>query len=220
MTRRSAVELFFGRYGESVTVNGVKLSAMIRPLSYKSTAGLKLPVEFYDDLHYLYMGPAAEKPSAGGTLACKGTDYSVKRTGTVTAGGAEIYAWAVLSVLPPEADTEVYIESGGVKIASAGSYTAYDALSVDAVTPFGENMPCSVAGGAASYTVKLYNVIPEKDADVYSAENFSVVIKRGGFKTVYSGCMTKNIEAGGGVADRAQLSVEVLAAAVSRGKEG
>ena len=220
MTRRDTVELFFSRYGENVSVNDAKVCALIRPLSYKSGAKLNLPAEFYDDLHYLYMGPVSEKLTVGGNITGKNTNYAVKRTDTVVLGGKEIYVWAVLSALAPDADKEVYIESGGVKIAVADSYTVKDMTDTIAVTPFGESAPDSIADGAASYLLELTNVMPESGANLHSIKDFSVVICRSGYKIIYSGCRTKNITETGGASNRAKISMEILAACRDSKKEG
>lgn len=219
MTRRDTVELFFSRYGENITVNGEKICALIRPLSYKSGAKLNLPAEFYDDLHYLYMGPVSEKLTVGGTVTGGSRNYAVKRTDTVVLGGEEIYVWAVLSALAPDADKEVYIESGGVKIAAADSYAVKDTADVSAVTPFGESAPNAIADGAASYLIELTNVMPENGTDLHSIEDFSVVISRKGYEIIYSGCYTKNITESGGASNRAKISMEILAACRVNKKE-
>lgn len=122
------MEIFLERYGESVSVNDTKISAVIRPLQYKSGAKLNLPTEYYDNLHYLYTGPAAQKLSIGDTLAAAKRSYKVKRADTVLMSGEELYVWAVLKALSPDADIEVYLEAGGVKAAVADSYTVEHAL--------------------------------------------------------------------------------------------
>ena len=212
MTRRATVELFFSRYGENVSINSVNVSALIRPLSYKSGAKLNLPAEFYDDLHYLYMGPVSEKLTVGGTITCESRDYAVKRTDTVVIGGEEIYVWAVISPQAPDADKGVTIESGGAKTAVADSYTVEDTADVSAVTSFGESAPSAITDGSASYLIELTNVIPESGTDLHALTDFSVIIGRKGYNIVYSGCRTKNITETGGASNRAEINMEIIAA--------
>lgn len=212
MTRRATVELFFSRYGENISLNGVNVSALIRPLSYKSGAKLNLPAEFYDDLHYLYMGPVSEKLTVGGTITCGSRDYAVKRTDTVVIGGEEIYVWAVINPQAPDADKEVTIESGGAKTAVADSYTVKDTADVSAVTSFGESAPNAITDGSDSYLIELTNVIPESGTDLNTLADFSVIIGRKGYNIVYSGCRTKNITETGGASNRAKTNMEILAA--------
>jgi len=219
MTQRTVIELMLERYGTAASVNGREISAIIQPMQHSSGAVLNLPTEYYDSLHYLYTGPAGEKLQIGDEVSTVQRNYVVKRSDTFSVGGDDIYVWAVLKVLAPDADREVYLESDGVRVATADSYTAVAMQQSRPVSAWGEQEPVGTAAGAVSYVLTLKNVCPDENTDLYAMANFSLVAERPGAKTVYSGCRWKNISASGAAGSKLCQTVELTAAKREEQKE-
>jgi hypothetical protein len=212
MTHRRVIELMLERYGARVGAGGAEVNALIRPMQYKSGAALNLPTEYYDSLHFLYTGPAGPVLKTGDKVTAGNRNYVVKRSDTVRIGGEDVYVWAVLWLLSPEADTEVYLEAGGAKAAIADSYTVQTAQQSRALAAWGEQEPVGTAAGAVTYEIMLKNVRPVDGTDLSSLADFHLVIARPGSKTVYSGCRWKNIGAAGGAGNLCCRSMQLTAA--------
>ena len=220
MTPRTAIECMLERYGEPVTLNGEPLCAVIQPLRRSSGVTGSLPDEYYDSLHYLYTGPAEQKPPVGGTLKAAARDYAVLRADSFLLNGEEVYAWAVLKALAPDSDTEISLEAQGVRIALAESYTEKAVQDVRPVSAWGEQLPAAVAAGAVRYELALQNVRAAEGADLYAAADFTVTVASPGKRIVYSGCRWKTLAVAGGRGERALRSMELLAAAREERKDG
>jgi hypothetical protein len=220
MTPRTAIECMLERYGEPVTLNGEPLCALIQPLRRSSGVTGSLPDEYYDSLHYLYTGPVEQKPPVGGTLKAAAREYAVLRADSFLLNGEEVYAWAVLKALAPDADTEIFLEAQGMRIALAESYTEQAAQDIRPVSVWGEQFPSSVAAGAVRYELTLRNVRPEEGVDLYAAADFTVTAAGPDRRIVYSGCRWKTLAAAGGKGERALRSMELLAAAREERKDG
>jgi hypothetical protein len=219
MTHRRVIELMLERYGAKASAGGTEVNALIRPMQYKSGAALNLPTAYYDSLHYLYTGPAELELKTGDKVTAENRGYVVKRSDTVRIGGEDVYVWAVLRLLSPESDTEVYLEADGAKAAIADSYTVQTAQQSCAVAAWGEQEPVGTAAGAVTYEITLKNVCPADGIDLYSLADFHFVITKPGSKTVYSGCRWKNIGAQGGAGNLCCRSMQLTAAKREEQKE-
>jgi hypothetical protein len=219
MTQRRVIEIMLERYGIEVGVNGAELHAVIRPMQYKNGASLNLPTEYYDSLHYLYTGPADQKLKTGDEVSTEERNYVVKRSDTTQVGGDDVYVWAVLQALAPDADKEVYLELNGKKLATADSYSAQAVQQSRTITAWGEQEPICTAAGAIGYDITLKNVSPESGSDLYAEANFNLVITRPGSKVVYSGCRWKNISGTGGAGNQLCRSMQLTAAKRDEQKE-
>lgn len=219
MTQRRVIELMLERYGAQISVNGTKLHAMIRPMQYKNGASLNLPTEYYDSVHYLYTGPVGQKLKIGDQVYAGAQDYVVKRSNTTEIGGEEVYVWAVLQELSPDADREVFLEYNGAKVASADSYTAQAVQKSRSISAWGEQQSVGIAAGAISYELTLKNVCPESGVDLYALADFSMTAVRPGVRTVYSGCRWKSISAAGGAGNQLCSTMQMTAAKREEQKE-
>ena len=220
MTEKEVLERLFKKYGETVTVNGGKISAILRPLQYKSGASLNLPTEYYDNLHYLYTGPSGVKLCTGDEIYSAARNYVVKRADTSLLGGQELYAWAVLKVLAADADREVYLEADGKRAAVVDSYTVKCAQQSRTIAAWGEQEEVSTVPGRVSYVLSLENVRPETGTDLCALSGFSLITAGNGGKVTYSGCRWKNITAAGGAGNTPRRSMVLVAAARTQEKEG
>ena len=220
MKRKEALERLFQKYGEKVTVRGREVSAILRPLQYKSGASLNLPTEYYDNLHYLYTGPAGEALSTGDEVSSGERNYVVKRADTALMAGEELYVWAVLKVLDDGADREVYLEADGKRAAVADSYTVKCVQQSRTVSAWGEQDAVSTTPGRISYELTVRNVRPENGADLCALSGFCLIAAGNGGRVVYSGCRWKNITAEGGAGNTPRRSMELVAAARTQEKEG
>lgn len=212
MTQRTMIEIMLERYGTPAKVNGREIRAVIQPMQRSSGAVLNLPTEYYDNLHYLYTGPAAEKLQIRDEVETEQRSYAVKRADTFSVGGEEIYGWAVLKALAPDADREVYLEADGQKVAQADSYTAVTLQGSRPVAVWGGQEPAVTAGGAVHYELTLKNVCPIEGIDLYALADFSAVAERPGKKVVYSGCRWKSISSQGGSGSKLCQTMELTAA--------
>lgn len=212
MTWRETVESFLVRYGEAVSANGAEVKAVVRPLLYRSGAKLNLPATYYDDLHYLYTGPAGAKLTVGDRVRAASRSYVVKRSDTVLLGGEELYVWAVLRELAPDADLRAYLLCGGVKCAEVDGYRVETVQQSRAVTAWGEQESPCVAGGSVSYALMLSGVRPCGETDLHALKNFSLAAESTRVRTVYSGCEWKSITDEGGSGNRVRQRVEAIAA--------
>lgn len=212
MTRRGTVDSILSRYGETVTANGASARAVVRPLLYRSGAKLNLPSTYYDDLHYLYTGPAAVKLTVGDRVEAASRSYVVKRSDTASLGGEELYVWAVLKELAPDADLRAYLLCGGVKCADVDGYLVKTVQQSRAVTAWGEQESTGVAGGSVSYTLTLSGVQPCGGTDLHTLKNFSLAAERADGRTVYSGCEWKSIAEEGGAGNGTKRDMEAIAA--------
>lgn len=219
MTHRRVIELMLERYGTRVSAAGTEVNALIRPMQYKSGAALNLPNEYYDSLHFFYTGPAEPELQIGDQVTEGDHDYVVKRSDVVRIGGENIYVWAVLRLLSPEADTEVYLEADGARAANVDNYTVQTMQESRAVTAWGEQEPVAIAAGAVTYEITLQGVCPADGIDLYALEDFHLVIVRAGSKTVYSGCRWKKIDAQGGEGNLCCRSMRLTAAKREEQKE-
>jgi hypothetical protein len=150
MTQRTVIELMLERYGAAVNVNDREISAIIQPMQHSSGAVLNLPTEYYDSLHYLYTGPSGEKLEIGDEVCTAQRNYVVKRSDTFSVGGEEIYTWAVLKALAPDADRAVYLESDSVRVATADSYTAVAVQQSRPVFAWGSRSPWVLPGARSA----------------------------------------------------------------------
>lgn len=220
MTQKEVLERLFQKYGETVTVHGDSISAILRPLQYKSGASLNLPTEYYDNLHYLYTGPSGVKLCTGDEIYSAARNYVVKRADTSLMGGQELYAWAVLKVLAADADRAVYLEADGKRAAIVDSYTVKCVQQSRTVAAWGEQEAVSTAPGRVSYELTLENVRPENGTDLCALSGFSLIAAGNGGKVTYSGCRWKNITAAGGAGNTPRRSMVLVAAARTQEKEG
>ncbi len=212
MTQRTMIEIMLERYGTAATINGRKIRAMIQPMQHSSGAVLNLPTEYYDSLHYLYTGPVGEKLQIGNEVGTAPRSYVVKRSGTYEISGEEIYVWAVLKALAPDADREVYLEADGRRAATVDSYTAVAVQHSRPISAWGEQEPVGTAGGAVRYELTLKNVCPSDGIDLYEMADFSLVAERLGVKVIYSGCRWKSIAASGSTGSKLCQTAELTAA--------
>nr|WP_319489384.1 hypothetical protein [uncultured Caproiciproducens sp.] len=212
MTQREVLERLFKKYGETVTVNERGISAILRPLQYKSGASLNLPTEYYDNLHYLYTGPSGVKLCTGDKVHSALRDYVVKRADTSMLGGEELYVWAVLRVLAADADREVYLEADGKRAAVADSYTVKCVQQSRTVAAWGEQEAVSTVPGRISYELTVENVRPVDGIDLCALSDFSLIAEAENSKVVYSGCRWKNITAAGGAGNTPRQSMTLVAA--------
>jgi hypothetical protein len=219
MTQRTVIEMMLERYGSQVSANNRLMHAIIRPMQYKNGASLNLPTEYYDNLHYLYTGPAEQKLRIGDEVVIGERSYVVKRSDTTEIGGEEVYVWAVLKVLAPDADREVYLEADGKRAAVADSYTAQTVQQSRAIAAWGEQEPVGTAAGAIDYELTLKNVCPEGGVDLYALDDFRLVAVRPGAQVVYSGCRWKNITAAGGAGNWTCREMKLTAAKREEQKE-
>lgn len=219
MTHRRVIELMLERYGARVSIGSTQVNALIRPMQYKSGAALNLPNEYYDSLHFLYTGPAEPELQIGDKVTTGNRDYVVKRSNIVRIGGENIYVWAVLRLLSPEADTEVYLEADGAKAAVIDNYTVETVQQSHTVTAWGEQEPVGTAAGAVTYEITLQGVCPADGIDLYALADFHLVIVRPGAKIVYSGCRWKKIGAQGGTGNLCCRSMRLTAAKREERKE-
>lgn len=219
MTRREILEGMLQKYGETVSVKGNSMNAILRPLQYKSGASLNLPTDYYDTLHYLYTGPAAQKLCTGEKIQGAARNYVVKRADVAIMGGEELYVWAVLKMLAPDADREVYLEADGKKAAVADRYTVKCAQQSRAVSAWGEQEPVDTVQGRITYELTVENVQPAAGIDLCALTNFNLVAVGSGVRTVYSGCRWKDIAASGGAGNTLCSSMTLVAAARTQGKE-
>lgn len=212
MTQRTMIELMLERYGTAVGLDGREIRAIIQPMQHNTGAILNLPTEYYDNLHYLYTGPAEEKLQIGDEIATGQRSYAVQRSDTFAVGGEEIYGWAVLKALAPDADRNVYLEAEGQKVAAVDSYTAATLQSSRPIAAWGEEEPIVTAGGAVRYELTLKNVCPLKETNLYALANFALVAERPESRLVYSGCRWKSITAQGGTGNKLCQTMELTAA--------
>lgn len=219
MTQRTMIEIMLERYGIAANVNGAEVRAVIQPMQYRAGAVLNLPTEYYDSLHYLYTGPAGEKLQIGDEVDTVQRNYTVKRSDVFTVDGEEVYVWAVLKALAPDADSEVYLEAEGKKAALIDSYTATALQNSRPVCAWGEQEPAGIAAGAVHYELMLKNVCPLEGIDLYALADFSLVILRPGVKVTYSGCRWKKISGSGGKGSKLCQTAELIAAKREEQKE-
>jgi hypothetical protein len=219
MTQRRVIEIMLERYGIMASVNNRQLHAMIRPLQYKNGASSNLPAEYYDNLNYLYTGPAEQKLQIGDEVITSERSYVVKRSDTTEISGEEVYVWAVVKALAPDADREVYLEADGLKIATVGGYAAQVVQQSRTVAAWGEQEPVGTAAGAVSYELTLKNVCPAENIDLYALADFRLVAVRPGLQVVYSGCSWKNISTAGGAGNQTCLEMQLSAAKREEQKE-
>jgi hypothetical protein len=219
MTHRTVIEIMLERYGEEAAVNGMRLRAMIRPMQYKSGVDGNLPDEYDDGLHYLYTGPAEQKLQPGDTVTAGARSYAVKRSDIARVGGEDVYVWAVLELLAPDADLEVYLEADGQRVAAAGSYTVQVLQQSRVVTVWGGQEPSCTAAGAVSYEITLENILPTEGTDLCALSDFSLKIVRPGETELYSGCRWKSIREASGTGSRAVSGAVLIAAMREKRKE-
>lgn len=208
MTRREAVENFLRRFGEPVSAGGSECRALIRPLRYKEAKEMNEPDNLYD----LYTGPASRKLSAGDTVTAAEKKYTVRRSDTVLLSGEEVYVWAVLAILPPDAVEEIRLELDGAAAAIAESCTVKAVTNGDAFIPWGGTEPAAVSSGAVRWELTLQNVRPQNGTDLFALNGFDVVTVQNGGKTVYSGCRWKSVRSGETVTCSPVRSMEISAA--------
>lgn len=220
MTQRAVIENMLERYGEDVSLDGIALRAVIQPLQHRTGAAAGLPDEYYDSLHYLYTGPAGQKLSPGGTVGTARRNYSVLRADSFLFGGEALYEWAILKALAPGADETVTVETQGTVVATAERYEEKVLRESHAVTGWGESCPAAMTAGAARYEIKLENVQPEHNTDLFALGDFSVAVKSPGKRTVYSGCRWSMLSAAGGRGEQAVRSMRLLAAERKEEKDG
>lgn len=212
MTQREILESMLQKYGEIVQIKGNSVKGMIRPLQYKSASSLNLLGRYDCNLHSLYTGPISQKLCAGDELSTASCNYIVKRTDTARIGGDELYVWAVLGVLVPDAVKEIYLEADGRRVAVIGSYTEQGTQQSRAIAAWGEQEPVGTAPGRIQYTVTVENVCPADGIDLYALTDFALIIAKPALKVVYSGCRWKNIEAAGEAGSTAYRKMEFVAA--------
>lgn len=211
MTRRTMIELMLERYGMGVSIKGKNVCAIIQPIQRSSRADLNLPTEYYDSLYYLYTGPSAVKLQIGDEVGTKKRHYVVKRSDAFLVGGEEVYVWAVLKALAPDADSQIYLEADGCRIASIDSYTAEVLQQSRPVFAWGEQEPVDTAAGVVHYELTLKNVCPVEGTNMYAEANLSLVAERPGKKVIYSGCRWKSIATSGGVGSKQKHTLKLTA---------
>lgn len=219
MTKREILEELFVKYGETVRIHGNPMYAILRPLHYKSGACLNLPTDYYDNLHYLYTGPAGQKLSTGDEIQGSTRNYVVKRADVSLMGGEELYVWAVLKMLAPDADREVFLEADGKRVAVADRYTVKCAQQSRAVSAWGEQEPVDTVQGRITYELTVENVRPVAGIDLFTLTNFNLIAVGNGVRTVYSGCRWKDISASGGAGNTLCSSMTLVVAARTQVKE-
>ncbi|NLG93033.1 MAG: hypothetical protein GX485_05705 [Clostridiales bacterium] len=219
MTRREILEGMFQKYGEAVSIRGNSVNAVLRPLQYKSNASLNLPTDYYDNLHYLYTGPAEHKLCIGDQIQGAVRNYVVKRADVAMMGGEELYVWAVLKMLAADADREVCLEADGKRAAVADRYTVKCIQQSRAVSAWGEQEPVDTVQGRITYELTVENVRPIGGIDLCALTNFNLIAVGNGVRTVYSGCRWKDIAASGGAGNTLCSSMVLVAAARTLVKE-
>ncbi len=218
MTHRTVIEIMLERYGEEAEVNGTRLRTLIRPMQYKSGAE-NLPQGYDDGIHFLYTGPAGQKLQPGDTIATGAKRYVVKRSDIAQVGGEDVYVWAVLELLSPDSDLEVYLEAEGQRAAAVSGYTVQILQQSRTVSVWGGQEPSCTAAGAVSYEIALKNIQPQEGTDLCALTDFSLKIVRPGETEVYSGCRWKSIQESGGAGNRALSGAVLLAARREKQKE-
>lgn len=212
MTQRETLERIFQKYGETVHIRGNDVKGMLRPLQYKSAASLKLPNDFDCNLNILYTGPIGQKIGVGDEVNTAEHNYTVKRADTALIGGEELYAWAVLGLLAPDADKEVYLEADGKRAASVGSYTEQTSQQSRAIPAWGEQEPVGTAPGRTQYALTLSNVRPAEGISLFALADFKLIAIRAGTRVVYAGCRWKSIASTGGAGNPHNRTMELVAA--------
>ncbi len=218
MTHQTVIEIMLERYGEEAEVNGTRLRAVIRPMRYKSGAE-NLPKGYDDGLHSLYTGPAGQKLQPGDTVATGAKRYVVKRSDIAQVGVEDVYVWAVLELLSPDADLEVYLEAQGKKAAAVSGYAVRILQQSRTVSVWGGQEPSCTAAGAVSYEITLKNILPAKGTDLCALSDFSLIIVRPGETEAYSGCRWKSIHQAGSAGSRAVSGAVLIAAKREKRKE-
>lgn len=207
MTRRAAAEAMIARYGSPVSCGGAVFPAFVRPARFSASAG---------ERSFSYVGPAAHKLAAGGTVSVHGTDYLVRRCETVLLRGEELFVRAVLAGVPPQA-AEVRLERGGAVFARAETCAARAVCGAEAETAWGESAPAEIAEGNAVWKLSLSGLAPEPGAGLFSPEEFRVVAERKNGRTVYGGCRWTVLSEKSGNTEKPARTMEALA--VSRAEE-
>lgn len=219
MTQREILESMLHKYGETVSIKGNDVKGMIRPLQYKSGASFNVPMRPESNLNFLYTGPINQELSAGDEISGNRHNYVVKRTDTAQIGGEDLYVWAVLKLLAPNADKEVYLEVDGKRVAAVGSYTEQSTQQSRVIPAWGEQEPVGIAPGKVEYAVAVENVIPADGVDLCNLLNFNLIIAKSAVIVIYSECRWKNIEVLGGAGNLPFRKMELLAAKRTEEKE-
>jgi len=219
MTQREILEHMLHKYGETVSIKGNDVKGMIRPLQYKSGTSFNVPMKSESNLNFLYTGPINQKLSSGDEISANMHNYVVKRTDTAQIGGEDLYVWAVLGLLAPDADKEVYLEADGRRVAVIRSYTEQCTQQSRSIPAWGEQEPAGTVPGRVEYAVTVENVIPADGIDLYALSDFNLIIVKPDIKAVYSGCRWKNIAASGATGNLPSRKMELVAAKRTEGKE-
>lgn len=219
MTRRAAIEGLLNRYGEEAEVGGKPLRALIQPLR-RHAAVPSVPDEYYDSLHYLYTGPAEAVPEPGEKIGTARRNYTVRRADVFRLGGEELYAWAVLRALPPDAETEIAVVAQGAVAALAERYTAKTVREGGPVFAWGEAEAVGAASGAVRYEIALENVRPQGGTDLRALTDFSLRIQSPGRTVTYTGCRWKSLTDAGEKNSRPLRAAELFAAGREERKDG
>ncbi|NLJ30343.1 MAG: hypothetical protein GX424_01855 [Clostridiales bacterium] len=218
MTRRAMIEILLERYGDSVTVNGQETAALIQPLRTGGGFAKEFDAARDGEAYYRYTGPAGVVPEAGQEIVCAGQSYTVLRAGMFSACGEEVYAWAVLRPLAHGERAEIVLTAGGADAARADSCAEEAVQQSRPVGAWGEREPSFVAAGPVRYRVTLYGVRPEPGIDLPALSDFTVIMRRDGEQTVYSGCRWTSASVGSGIFSRPLRTLELTAA--GRVREG
>ena len=219
MTQREILEGILSKYGETVSIKGNNVKGMIRPLQYKSGTSFNVPMESERNLNYLYTGPVNQRLSSGDEISANMHNYVVKRTDTAQIGGEDLYVWAVLGLLTPNSDKQVYLEADGKRVAVVGSYTEQCTQQSRIIAAWGEQEPAGTAPGRVEYGVTVENVIPADGVDLYALSDFSLIIVKSAVKVIYSGCRWNNITAAGAAGDLPSKKMVIVAARRTEIKE-
>ncbi len=220
MTRRTIFERMLEKYGGIASIGGNTVRAILRPLQYKSGTSLNVPTEYYDNVHTLYTGPVSQKLCIGDEVSTAARDYVVKRADTAEIGGEELYVWAVLKALAPNADKEVYLEADGKRAAVIDGYAAKCVQQSREITAWGEQNPVGTVPGRIQYELTLKNVRPAANINLYCLTDFNLIAARTGERVVYSGCRWKSIASSGGAGNSVCRTMELVAAKRTQVKEG
>lgn len=219
MTQRRVIELMLKRYGIPAVVNGRETTVFLQPVRRSSAVDLPQTPE-YDSMHFLCTGPAGLLLKMGDEVKTKEHSYAVKRTYPYFFGGEEVYVWAVLQVLAPDAQVDISLNRNGVRVADADSYSVNTVQQSRAVAAWGEQEPVRTAGGAIQYDITLCNVRPAAGVDLNTLADFTLIVQGQGQKTVYFGCRWKKISDEGGSGCKLGQTMELTAASRTQGKDG
>lgn len=206
MTRRESAAAMLARYGSEAAAGGESVRAVISPLRFDSApAAGEAP-------YYRYTGPAGHPLAPGDTVETPERRYAVRRAETASLGGEALFVRAVLQALGGETDPEIRLVSpGGSVLATARAYEARARLGGEPVFPQGEGTAAEIAPGAAFYELSLLDVESGDGNPPDALGEFSVEIREGTKKTVYTGCRVRTGTDAGGAAVPARRSLELLA---------